>query len=82
MRAVDRTFALLPFADRLPADVVAPRQLSLGKFGRSNFLTYQMGGARLAVQGLGHGIGCRLSLMSSVRKTCRALKSGPLRMGT
>jgi hypothetical protein len=67
---------------RLRSSVVEPRQRSLGKRGRSNFLAYQVGCTSLAVEGLGHEIGGQLSLMNSVRKTRLALKSGQLRMGT
>jgi hypothetical protein len=34
------------------------------------------------VQGLGHEVSNELSVVNSVRKTCLALKSGQLRMGT
>ena len=82
MRTIDWTFAILPFANRLSSDVVKPCQSCLGERGRANFLAYEVSSARLAVQGLGHGFSCRWSLMSSVRKTCLALKRGQLRMGT
>jgi hypothetical protein len=72
----------LPFADGLSSNIVEPSQRSLGERGSPNFLPYQMVSASLAVQSLGHEISCRLSLENSVRKTCLALKSGQLRMGT
>ena len=82
MGTVHRTFAILPFPDRLSRDIVVPGQSSLGERGSLNFLTYQVGCASLAVQGLCHDIGNGLSLVSSVRKMCLALKKGHLLMGT
>ena len=76
------TCAILPFPDRLPGDIVEPGQRCLGERGVSNFLAYQVSRSGLAVQGLGHEMDSGLSLLNSVRKTCLALKSGQLRMGT
>lgn len=73
---------LAAFANRLPADVVKPGQFSRGERRVSNLFPYQAGGARLAVQGLDHEIGNRVSLRYSVQKRCLALKRGQLRMGT
>jgi hypothetical protein len=82
MGAVDRTIAVPPFGNGLPRDIVETGKFSLRQRGSSDFLAYQMGSRSLAVQGLSHEIGSQLWLMSSVRKTCLALKNGQLRKGT
>ena len=82
MRLVFRRLAVLPLPDRLAGDVVHPRQFGLRERRVSDFLTDQVGSAGLAVQCLGHRVASEKSDWNSVRKTCLALKSGQLRMGT
>ena len=82
MGAVDRTFTILPFSDRLSSNVVEPRELGLRQSRAPDFLSDQMGRSSLAVQGLGHEVSSELSMVNSVRKTCLALKSGQLQMDT
>ena len=82
MRTIVRAVAILPFPDRLPRDVVESGQLSLWQRRFLDFLADQVGRSRLAVEGLGHQATSKRSDWNSVRKTCLALKSGQLRMGT
>ena len=81
MGFVRRSFAVLPFSNRLSRDVVESGKWRLGECRSPHFLTDHVRRARLAVLGLGHQIGSRVSLKNSVPKTCVTLKSGQLRIG-
>ncbi|ATC76689.1 hypothetical protein BG257_18925 (plasmid) [Proteus mirabilis] len=82
MRLVFRRLAVLPLSDGLAGDVVHPGQFGLRERRVPDFLTDQVGSTGLAVQCLGHRVASEESDWNSVRKTCLALKSGQLRMGT
>jgi hypothetical protein len=82
VRAVDRAVAILPFPDRLTSDVVEPIQLCLGQRRILDLSPDQACSTGLAVQRLSHRNIGEKSGWCSVRKTCLALKSGQLRMGT
>lgn len=54
VRLVFASSATLPLPDGLPSEVVEPCQFGLGKRGGADFLTDQVSGAGLPVQGLGY----------------------------
>jgi hypothetical protein len=82
MRTIVRAVAILPFPDRLPRDFVEPGQFGLRQRRFLDFLADQVGRSCLSVKCLGHQATSERSDWNSVRKTCLALRSGQLRMGT
>ena len=51
MRTIVRAVAILPFADRLPRDVIGPGQFGLWQRRFFDFLADQVGRSCLAVEG-------------------------------
>ena len=82
VRTVDRTIAILPLTNRLTREIVEPRQSGLRQRRGTDLFADQVGGTRLAMQGLCHEVVGGGVVDCIVRKASLALKSGQLRMGT
>ena len=79
---VNRAVAILPLTNRLARDIVEPRQGGLRQRRGTDLFADQVGGTRLAMEGLCHEVAGWGVVDCIVRKAFLALKRGQLRMGT